>query len=137
MTVGFSDLANFMRACEKLGDEQTVEILQEAYQAAGDAIVAQGGKIHKYIGDMIMFSFTNAAKARKAAEEISHFSKKIGSVEIYFNTGLATGEVLLGKIGHPSAQFVDVIGRTVNHAALLQMKASKEKTRLEICPDTK
>jgi adenylate cyclase len=137
MSVGFADLTHYTRMVELLGSEQGLEVLHEAFGAAGDAIVRHGGRIRKYIGDAILFTFDDPQRAARAAAEIAGgFRRSIGPLLLRYRVGIATGDVLEGEIGHPSLRVQDIMGQTVNQAARLIKEAGKSDSGVALCEQT-
>ena len=138
MAVGFADLTNFVKLIDTVGSEKTIEFLQEAFKVAGDSIIKFGGQIRKYIGDSILFTFTDPHQAVCAAKEIaSGYRREINSLTLRFHVAVATGEVFVGKIGHPSYLVEDVMGEIVNQAAMLMKEAAKSESGVVLCHETK
>lgn len=137
MTVGFADLTNFNMLVEKEGIEKTLSCLQRAFKIAGDKIINYGGKIRKYIGDTVLFTFVYPEQAIEAAKEIAGYLDEEGPITLRFNIGLATGDVYIVKIGHPSFLVDDILGESVNRASLLVKEAAKRDSGLAICENTK
>ncbi len=138
LSVGFADLTHYAKATEALGSEKVIALLQEAFQAAGDSVVKHGGQIRKYIGDTILFTFTDPHQAICAAKEIAAgFCREVDSLTLRYHVAVATGEVLVGEIGHPSYRVEDVMGETVNRAALLIKEAHKSESGCAFCEETK
>jgi adenylate cyclase len=133
LTVGFADLSNFLRIQREQSTEDCVQTLQSFFQSAGDAIYAHGGRIIKYIGDAILFTFPDPREAVAAAREIAALEVSGSQVHV----SLATGEVVEGPIGHPSFQVNDVLGPAVSEAALLLKEAAQAPDRLALCEETK
>lgn len=136
MTVGFADLTNFRLLVDSVGIDDTFTFLQEAFKVAGDKIIAHGGSIRKYIGDTILFTFENAREGVAAANEMAGYLKEVGDITLRFNIGIATGDVILVKIGHPSYLVEDILGKTVNKAAILSREAGKGDTGVALCERT-
>lgn len=138
LSVGFADMANFARASQFLGAERTAEMLDEAYRVAGDAIVAHGGTIWKYIGDAILFTVDSPREAVRAAEAIvAAFRREIGSATVFYRVGVATGDVVIAEVGHPSHRAKDLFGETVNRAARLVREAGTKPTGVALCDETR
>jgi class 3 adenylate cyclase len=137
MSVCFADLNNFRLLVDTLGIEKTYENLQEAFLVAGDKIVQHGGVIRKYIGDTILFSFDDPHDAVAAANEIAGYLNEVGDMTLRFNVGVATGEVATVVLGHPSLLVVDILGKTVNRAAILSREAGKGSSGVALCEETK
>lgn len=136
-SIGFADLTNWTRAAESLGDEGAVGLLEDAYKVAGDAIEKHGGSIHKYMGDAVMFVFSDAASAMAAAREIVAFQRTISGLDVHFSAAVATGDVLQVQLGHPSKRMDDIIGATVNRAGKLLAVAQRSPDRVAFCDATR
>lgn len=52
------------------------------------------------------------------------------------HASIATGDVLIGPIGHPSKLVVDLIGTTVNRAGKLLAAAHRSPTACAFCDET-
>src|SRR5579863_1698790 len=126
LTVGFADLSYYAKLFELLPPEQAVGVLLDAVTAAGEAIVSGGGTLRKYIGDAILFTFDDARRAVEAANAVAgSFDREVGALAIRYQVALATGEVLLVRLGHPALVIDDVLGATVNRAARLLAEARR------------
>jgi len=136
LTVCFADLTNFRLLVETVGIEKTYEYLQGVFKIAGDKIIQYGGTIRKYIGDTILFTFNEPVNAVNAANEIAGYIKEVGEITLRFNIGIATGEVMLVKLGHPSFLVDDILGKTVNQAAMLVKKARENELGVAYCKET-
>jgi adenylate cyclase len=137
MTVGFADLTNFRLLVDSVGIDDTFEHLQDAFKLAGDKIIDHGGRIRKYIGDTILFTFDNAQDGVSAANEMAGYLKEVGDITLRFNIGIATGDVMLVQIGHPTHMVEDILGKTVNRAAILSREAGKSDSGVALCEETK
>ena len=107
MTVCFSDITNFSRIMENYDDEKAVELLQDIFSDIGDIIEKNDGLIRKYIGDAMLFTFTDAQNAVKAVKEIAKVRKVVDEMEVETHVTAATGEVLVTEIGHKSRKIED------------------------------
>jgi len=136
MCVGFADLSHFDRLVTTMGDEKAIEILQEALQAAGDAITRHSGRILKYIGDALLFSLADPHDAISAAREIAAYRRQAGALTLGYRVSIATGEVIVAEIGHPSYVVEDILGETVNRAAKLLRQAAQSDTGIALCEET-
>ncbi len=129
LTVGFADMANFSLASQIVREEGILEILNGSYQIVGDIILKHGGVIRKYIGDSILFTFSDTVAAEKAGREIATaYRKNVKDLILRHYVSIATGEVWTGKIGHPSLLMDDVIGWVVNRAAMGIKEAHKTES---------
>ena len=123
--VMFADIQRFARLFLS-EDTQLIDFIQSYYELSGDRIVAEGGRIVKYIGDSVLSVFpagTEAAAVRCAIDTESAFSvlvKKLNlDSEVALNSGINSGELYMGVFGHRSLQNEDIFGNAVNEAAMM------------------
>ena len=136
LSVCFADLTNWVRLVEAAGDEGAVALLQEIFQETGDSIVQYDGRIRKYIGDAVLFTFTDPRQAIAAAHEIAAQRREAYGLELRRRVGVATGDVLVVSLGHPSLVLEDIMGATVNRAALLIRDAGRSELGVALCEET-
>jgi len=114
MSVGFADLARFTSISRELGAKDLSGLIEGFNAAASDAIVEGGGRIVKTIGDEVMFSALEPAKAASIALKLLEVvTPDAGYPEL--RVGLATGDVV--------AREGDLFGPTVNLANRLVVVA--------------
>ncbi|MDQ7778598.1 MAG: adenylate/guanylate cyclase domain-containing protein [Planctomycetota bacterium] len=138
MSVCFADMAGWRRLVDKFGARKAVAVLQTMMKKAGDIIVRHRGRIRKYIGDAILFTFAKPRDAVLAATEIAATCKRsVGEIDLTYSVAVATGPVFVCRIGHPSFKTDDVMGATVNAAALLVREAMRSAGGVALCEETK
>ncbi len=140
VTIFFSDIEGFSSLSEQLTAQVIVNLLNRYFTNAADTIRAHHGIIDKYIGDAVMAFWAppfvagdaHAAQACLAAlaqqEAIAALRADLGNIvglrrnvpEFRVRMGLATGEVVIGTIGSPTAKSYTVIGDVVNVASRLE-----------------
>ncbi len=136
-SVAVCDLTHFDRAMHELGPERTLDVLERAFTAAGDAIVANGGSILKYVGDAVVFTVEDPKAAAKAAEAVAaSFDHAEGGLRLAWHVAVATGPVYEVTVGHASKRQDDLYGTTVNDAFRLMKKAYASPTRVALCDRT-
>jgi adenylate cyclase len=140
VTVFFSDVKGFSSLSEQLTAQAIVNLLNRYFTAAADAVRAHHGVIDKYIGDAVMAYWAPpfvagdahaaqaclAALAQQAAvralkadlHNILGLRRDVPDFRV--RMGLATGEVVIGTIGAPTAKSYTVIGDVVNLASRLE-----------------
>lgn len=136
MSVAFADMTNFHKLMMAVGAERTIEVLQDGLRVVGDAILKHGGQIRKYIGDALFFTFPTPQQAIDAAQEIVKCQREIEGLSLRYHVAIATGQAVVTKIGHPSYLIEDIMGETVNRAALLLREAGKTETGIALCEET-
>jgi len=138
IAIGFADLANYGKLIETVGTKKAIEYLQEAFKATGDAILKHGGKIHKYVGDAVLFYFDEPRAAATAAREIAAgFRRNAGDLSLRCAVAVAYGEVAFCRIGHPSLLSDDIMGEPVNRAARLLKEAAASSSGIAFCEEMK
>ncbi len=133
-----------------------VNLLNYYFTAVTDAIRAHHGIIDKYIGDSVMAFWTppfspgddHVAEACLAALDqqtaIVELRKELPNIvglrrnapDFQVRMGLATGEVVIGTVGSPSAKSYTVIGDIVNLASRLEGTNKLFGTSICISEDT-
>ncbi|MDD3626845.1 MAG: adenylate/guanylate cyclase domain-containing protein [bacterium] len=133
LTVCLVDIAGFMKKMASKSEEDLINELQGYYEKVGDIIYEHNGKIIKYIGDAILFTFNLADDARIAAEYI----RKIKICDCEIRVSIATGKVYEGEFGHKNLRVRDIFGRTVNLAATMMGKAEKSYSYIIMDDETR
>jgi adenylate cyclase len=127
-TVGFADLVGYTTTAAGLSVRELTAVLMQFDEATSSAVLAEGGRIVKMIGDEAMFVTDDPASAcRIALRLISTFGRdSLPPVRV----GLAAGDVV--------SVFGDVYGPVVNLAARLvdaaqPSSALVSQSILEVC----
>ena len=137
LSMGMADMDGFMAAVEGRSEEEVAALLQETYEAIGDAIVGNGGRIWKYLGDAVLFSCPSPAGAARAAQEIAALRFRSGEKEVRFHVSVATGPVVIGRFGHSSFENDDVFGHTIHRAAVMGKDAKADPSHVALDEATK
>jgi adenylate cyclase len=130
----FIDLRGFTSLSENRLPYDVVYILNRFFAHTGEAIVASGGTIDKYLGDGLIALFgqesepADAARAALRAASAIDVGLDIVTRELEhelrtplrLGIGIHLGPLVIGRIGHPRTAAITVIGRTVNTAARLE-----------------
>lgn len=122
-TVLFADVVGFTSLAERTDPEIVARMVDAAFRELGDAVVAHGGTVDKFMGDSVMAVFgvpvahdDDAERAVAAALAM----RDLGG-DLAFAIGVNSGEVMATAVGR--AADVTVIGDTVNVAARLEKAA--------------
>lgn len=111
-------------------------------ECAEQSMEKWGGVIDKVLEDTLMLVFRHGNNAANHAEAgcrvLLSMSETLASAHMKFAAGIATGEVISGRIGSRIGKLdYTVIGDTVNLAARLKAEAGKaENSRIIIAPST-
>ncbi len=134
LSILFSDLAEFTRFSEGLAPRELVTLLNEYLSEMTDIVLAEGGIIDKYEGDLIMAEFgaplhdpEHALKACRAAlamqdrlVELREKWRREGREPLSARIGINTGDVVLGNMGSRTVHDYTVLGDAVNLASRLE-----------------
>ncbi len=133
----FSDLQGFTAMSERLGEEQTVKLLNRYFDRMTDVIQNRhGGYLNKFLGDGLFVFFgapvvqeDHAARAILAAmdcqREIVLLNQQLteefsGQVQLNCRIGISTGDVMVGNCGSSQRMDYTAIGDPVNLASRLE-----------------
>jgi adenylate cyclase len=139
-TVMFSDLKGFTSISEQLTATAMVGLLNRYFTVVAEQIRAHNGIVEKYIGDAIVAFWTppfapgdtHAASACLAAlahrDAVVALRPELPQLlglrrnvpDLTVRMGLATGEVVVGTVGAPTAKTFAAIGDTTNLASRLE-----------------
>jgi adenylate cyclase len=138
IAVLFADIRGFTPFTARTLPYDVVHILNRYFQAVGNAIMANGGVIDKYIGDAVMALFgldgsdprtaclqaIRAALAmRKAVAEFNSYLDQVFHEHFAVGIGIHFGPAIIGEIGHPASRQVTAIGDTVNIASRIESES--------------
>jgi len=139
-TVMFSDLKGFTTISEQLTATAMVGLLNRYFTAVAEQIRSHNGIVEKYIGDAVVAFWTppfapgdtHAASACLAAlahrDAVIALRPELPQIlglrrnvpDLTVRMGLATGEVVVGTVGAPTAKTFAAIGDTTNVASRLE-----------------
>jgi class 3 adenylate cyclase/CheY-like chemotaxis protein len=130
-TILFADIRGFTTLAETLGAHAVVDVLNRYFAYMADVILAEGGMIDKFVGDGIMalFGIPSAhsddadravAAARNMLRALSLLNEQADFPKLKIGIGIATGQVIAGRIGSPDRMNHTVIGNAANLAARIE-----------------
>jgi len=139
IAVLFADLRDFTRFSERQLPYDVVFLLNRYFRAMGEAVIAAGGHLDKFIGDGVMALFgidgrpeIAAAQAidaaRRMAQNLAELNIGLGDElkqPLKIGIGIHFGPAIVGEMGFGDAQSLTAIGDTVNIASRLET-ATKE-----------
>jgi class 3 adenylate cyclase/DNA-binding response OmpR family regulator len=129
ISVLFADLRGFTAFSEHAPPEQLVEVLNQYFALAVEAILSQEGTLDKFMGDAVMALFNaplpqpdHALRAVKAAltMQAAMLRGNTTVAGLSFGIGLHVGQAVVGNIGTAQQMNYTAIGDTVNLAKRLQ-----------------
>jgi adenylate cyclase len=139
IAVLFADLRDFTRFSERQLPYDVVFLLNRYFRAMGEAVIASGGHLDKFIGDGVMALFGVKGRpeiaaaqavdaARRMAQNLAELNLGLGDElksPLKIGIGIHFGPAIVGEMGFGAAQSLTAIGDTVNIASRLET-ATKE-----------
>jgi adenylate cyclase len=137
LTVMFSDIRGFTSMAETMTPEETVEILNDYFNAMSDRIFSHEGTLDKFLGDGLMCLFgapftkgSDAVNAVRTAVEmqqtLQQINKDLGR-PLHMGIGINTGPAVVGYIGATRRMDYTAIGDVVNVASRLCAAAAPDQ----------
>jgi len=137
LTVMFSDIRGFTSMAEKMTPEETVEILNDYFNAMSDRIFSHEGTLDKFLGDGLMCLFgaplskgTDAINAVRTAVEMQQtlqILNKDFEKPLRMGVGINTGKAVVGYMGATRRMDYTAIGDVVNVASRLCAAAAPDQ----------
>ena len=129
MTVVFTDIRGFTGISERLTPQEIFDFINSYLGGIVPIIEKHGGFIDKFIGDSVMSLFPNSPDhAVHAVMEfggfVHEFNERLVNEHdmppIHVGSGIHTGSMILGTIGHDNRLETTVISDAVNTAARVE-----------------
>ncbi|MEM6829288.1 MAG: adenylate/guanylate cyclase domain-containing protein [Bacteroidota bacterium] len=128
MTIVFTDIRDFTKISEGLSPQETFDFINRYLKGIVPIIRGNGGFIDKYIGDTVMALFPEDPETaiqavfdfRKFLDAFNHSLLDKGKTPVEIGTGIHTGHLILGTIGHDKRLETTVISDAVNTAARVE-----------------
>jgi len=137
LTVLFADIRGFTSMAEKMTPEETVDLLNDYFNAMSDKIFSHEGTLDKFLGDGLMCLFgapiskgADALNAVRTAVEmqqtLQQINKDLGR-PLQMGIGINTGRAVVGYIGATRRMDYTAIGDVVNVASRLCAAAAPDQ----------
>ena len=139
-TILFADLEGFTELADRLSPDRVVEILNEFFSSAVQAIFEHDGLLDKFYGDGLLAVFgpprvrsDDPDRALLAARALHREAVKtvVDGKPMRVAIGIATGDVVAGHVGSPKRMDYTVIGDPANTASRLQSAAPPGSTYID------
>ena len=146
VAVLFADLRGFTTMAERRLPYDVVFLLNQYFRAMGEAVVAAGGHVDKFIGDGVMAVFGLHGRPELASVQALDAARRMAVAIDIFNAqhraevrtpfrigiGIHFGPAIVGEMGFPPALSLTAIGDTVNTASRLETATKEENCQLLI-----
>jgi class 3 adenylate cyclase len=116
-TVMFTDLKGFVKRVRDLSASDMATLLNAHFLEVTEVVLRYDAIPVKYLGDSFLCFFAGLEHRERALRAALHAIKLVSDP---VSIGISSGEVYAGRVGHPLHATFDIIGETVNHAALAE-----------------
>jgi predicted ATPase/class 3 adenylate cyclase/regulation of enolase protein 1 (concanavalin A-like superfamily) len=129
ITALFADISGFTPMSQELSPEDTVEKVNQCFQAITDAIYRYEGNINRFIGDCVL-AFFGAPISHEDDPERAIMSgldmlDAVHQLGLEIKVGINTGMMYFGPIGTQEHQEISAYGEDINLAKRLQEEAQR------------
>jgi class 3 adenylate cyclase len=135
VSVLFCDIRGFTALTERMDPPEVIHMLNEHFTPLTRIVYKHHGVVDKFVGDLIMAIFgapksfgSDALNAASCAAEMIQERKKLNQTSPYqieVGIGVASGQVLAGRMGSADRLNYTVLGERVNLASRLCSKAGR------------
>jgi class 3 adenylate cyclase/tetratricopeptide (TPR) repeat protein/regulation of enolase protein 1 (concanavalin A-like superfamily) len=127
ITALFADISGFTQLSQELSPEDTVEKVNQCFQAITDAIYRYEGSINRFIGDCVL-AFFGAPLAHeddpyRAVMSGLDMINAVSQLGLNIKVGINTGMMYFGPIGTQEHSEISAYGEDINLAKRLQESA--------------
>ncbi|HEX6117963.1 MAG TPA: adenylate/guanylate cyclase domain-containing protein [Dongiaceae bacterium] len=144
VAVLFADLRGFTSMAERRLPYDVVFLLNQYFRAMGEAVIAAGGHVDKFIGDGVMAVFGLDGRPELASGQALDAARRMASAIEIFNAqhhaelktpfrigiGIHFGPAIVGEMGFGAALALTAVGDTVNTASRLEGATKEENCQL-------
>ncbi len=133
LTVYFSDIVQFTKKTESMGDKDLTHWLNGYCDQMATICLKHGGTLDKFIGDAVMVFFGDPQSKGEKEDAIAclrmaiEMNQAADEWDVQIRTGINTGPCYVGNFGSARQMNYTVIGGVVNTAARLQGKSEPGK----------
>ena len=146
IAVLFADIRGFTHFSEQRLPYDVVFLLNRYFRAMGEAVIAAGGHLDKFIGDGVMALFGvdgktgNAAAqaldaARRMSLNLAEMNASFGEelkAPLRIGIGIHYGPAIVGEMGFGTIHTLTAVGDTVNTASRLENATKELKCQLVV-----
>ncbi|MEM9331081.1 MAG: adenylate/guanylate cyclase domain-containing protein [Pseudomonadota bacterium] len=144
-TVLIADVAEFTSLTETKGAQAIVDIFNDYFDAASEAISSHNGVVTQFIGDAVFATFNvpvedeaHRLNGINAALDLLNLvqTKTFSGEKLKIRVGVSTGPVVAGNVGGGGRATYTVYGEAVNLASRLEALNKEQGTAILISENT-
>jgi adenylate cyclase len=152
VSIFFSDIKSFTKITEKINDpDKLTKYINRYMDAMTKNIMFSGGTVDKFMGDAIMAywnapyevenhsdkAVTSAIEQVQLLEELNELNIKEKMPVIHIRIGINAGEAFVGEVGGELRSDYTIMGKAVNHTAVLEQVGKYYDTEIIISQSVK
>lgn len=122
-TVFCSAITNFAERSISMGSKEVADYANAMFYHLTESVLRFDGVPVKYVGDGFLCFFSGPTHADRALHAAIHAKKAMYQKDLVI--GLNSGDIYLGRLGHPEYAVRDIMGEAVNRAFLITGWISK------------
>ena len=133
LTIFFSDICNFTKTTESMGDKDLTAWLNNYCDRMAKQVLKHGGTLDKFIGDAVMVFFGDPESKGEKEDAISavrmalEMMQEAEELDIQIRVGLNSGPAFVGNFGTQQQMNYTIIGNAVNLASRLEHSSDPGK----------
>ena len=116
-TVFCSGITQFERRSISMNSRELADYANVLFYHLTESVLKFDGVPVKYVGDGFLCFFSGPAHADRALSAAIHAKKAIHQQDLVI--ALNSGDIYLGRVGHPDYAARDIVGEAVNRAFLI------------------
>lgn len=126
LTIFFSDIVNFTKTTESMGDKDLTAWLNNYCDRMAKQVLKHGGTLDKFIGDAVMVFFGDPESKGEKEDAIAcvrmalEMIQEAEDMNIQIRVGLNSGPAYVGNFGTQQQMNYTIIGNAVNLASRLE-----------------
>jgi len=130
--IAFLDLTGYTALVEERGDEAAAEVAADLASVVQDTSRAHGGRPVKWLGDGVMFHFSDSTGAIRGGMDLVHDAER--AVAVPARIGINAGAVVVQE-GDYFGRTVNVAARIADHARPREVLVSEEARHAADVPE--
>ncbi len=116
-TVLCTGITHFARRAISMNSKEVADYVNVVFYHLTESVLKYDGVPVKYVGDGFLCFFAGTGHADRAIAAAIHAKKVVSEKDLVVS--LNTGDLFVGRVGHPDYATRDIVGETVNRAFLV------------------
>ncbi len=126
-TVVFTDMKGFAKRVRAMSPHDMATLINAHFYEVTEVFLSYDAVPVKYLGDAFLSFFAGPGHEERALHAAVH-ARRLVSESI--SIGVNSGEIYVGRIGHPLHATLDIMGEAVNTAALAEKLSAETEASI-------